>query len=211
MANRTEVIGSIWADGAPDVADGSTPTPNVTYGKTGATAEEIIAAWPYRAVADGSLFNEMMRRVTTLLSLMETYGTLPWCAATTYALGAKCMGSDGLEYIALVSNTNHNPVSSPTYWIPDEGKGTLDAVGSWTFPGGLILKWGTASANSGGVPYTYAGAGLEDFPTACFIVLPVTSGVASGLSYGIYPISKTGFTIYSSDATPTVVFLAIGC
>jgi microcystin-dependent protein len=117
MANRTTVIGGIWADGAINVPDGEQPIVDMTYGKTGIGTTEIEAGWPYKKIQDASAFNEMMRRITTLLTSLEKYGILPWCPSTVYVAGALVFGSDAVIYKALSANTNKDPITETSYWI----------------------------------------------------------------------------------------------
>src|SRR5574343_1418557 len=98
MANRTTIMGGIWADGAPDPPSGSTPAADTTYANSLIETSAITSGWPHLAVVDSADFNEVMRRVTTLLGMIETYGVLPFCATTNYPLGAQAIGSDGNMY-----------------------------------------------------------------------------------------------------------------
>ena len=117
MANRTEQLGGIWADGAPVPPTGTTPSAGTTYADPTLDLAGIEAGWPYSSVVDSASFNEMMRRITTLLNMLEEQGLLTFCAATTYSKGAKVLGSDGNMYHSIAdTNLNHDPVSSPTYW-----------------------------------------------------------------------------------------------
>lgn len=115
MANRTVVTGGIWAEGAPNLP--STPAEGVTYANSTLDVPTIQAGWPFATVVHSQNFNEIMRRVTTLLTQLETYGVLPWCATTSYPAGAIAMGADGVAYQSLVStNLNKDPVLFPTLW-----------------------------------------------------------------------------------------------
>jgi len=58
----------------------------------------MTTGWPYSQIVDSATFNEAMRRITTLLQLMEEYGVLTWCAATTYKTGGLAVGSDDFLY-----------------------------------------------------------------------------------------------------------------
>jgi len=72
--------------------------------------------------------------------------------------------------------------------------------------GNYFMQIGSGTASTGGVANTFD----DPFPNDCLIVIPITSGVASGISYGVEPISASGFTVYSSTGTPAIVYLAIG-
>lgn len=96
---------------------------------------------------------------------------------------------------------------------------TAAATGQTFLPGGIILKWGTTSAN-GTTAITFAGLGLSNFPNNCWQVMvnPVTTTgptVANDYVYAYSP-TTTGFTangvrrITLQASAVNFVFLAIG-
>ena len=119
MDNRTTTIGGIWANGAVDPV--SAPVAGTTYAKSELTQALIEAGWPFSVKVDSANFNEIMRRVTTLLGLLEQWGVLPWCEFTVYAIGGRALGSNGTIYKAIQASTNKDPISYPDYWEADGG------------------------------------------------------------------------------------------
>lgn len=84
---------------------------------------------------------------------------------------------------------------------------SLAAEGSYTLPGGLIVKWGTCNSSTTPQAKTFPTA----FPTACFAVL-LTNQLAAGTTYsdGASSVSTTGFSAYNGSALRTCYYLAIG-
>ena len=80
---------------------------------------------------------------------------------------------------------------------------TLAATGSQTFPGGLILKWGSVATNGSGVgSVSYATA----FPNAVFRTFAtLASSGLSAITVSSSVGAKTGFTVYACDPTITGV------
>ena len=115
MSDRSEIIGGIWAEGAANAP--SSPVEGETYAKSNMSEEDINNGYGYKSTPDSAKFNEILRRITTLLTLLESYGVLPWCPDTTYNLGGLCLGSNGLIYRSLQDgNTNYNPVYVGNPW-----------------------------------------------------------------------------------------------
>jgi hypothetical protein len=112
VSNRTTTFPTIWAKDAPDVSPNIAPVRLTTYAQTDLSNADLEAGWPYSKINDSSMFNEVMRRVTTLLQSIEQYGTLPWCSTTQYKAGGKCIASNGLEYRAKVDSLNEDPTNS---------------------------------------------------------------------------------------------------
>lgn len=71
------------------------------------------------------------------------------------------------------------------------GSGTLATAGTWTMPGGFIIKWGTNNFAAGsGAAISFVSA----FPTACFAVVAVRDGaVADAPAYGVNNVTAAGF------------------
>lgn len=115
MSDRSEIIGGIWAEGASNAP--SSPVEGETYAKSNMSESDIINAYGFKSTPDVAKFNEILRRITTLLTLLESNGVLPWCPDTTYNLGGLCLGSNGLIYRSLQDgNTNYNPVYVGNPW-----------------------------------------------------------------------------------------------
>lgn len=118
MANRNDVIGEIWAKGAPDVP--VTPAPSVTYANSTMSAETIRRAWAYTEIVASNNTNEMLRRITILLIQLEKQGILSYSVLTDYGIGALVLGSDNVLYKALIANGPEtgivDPVGNPSTW-----------------------------------------------------------------------------------------------
>lgn len=84
------------------------------------------------------------------------------------------------------------------------GAGTIAANGTWTFPGGLTIKWGTTGTASG-------GANRFNFPapfaTACFVVviMPNTNSATDAITAK----DAAGFN-FNSGAAVTFNYICIG-
>jgi hypothetical protein len=169
MANRTTVLGGIWASGAPDPPTGTPPAADTTYADSSLDSTTIIAGWPHAKIVDSADFNEFLRRASTLIGLQETYGILPFCASTTYPAGAKVMGADGITYSSLqAANTNKEPQTETAWWQPDillsdfTGHQLLETNGYQLFPGGLLLQWARISfSDLASFPATYSESGIR--------------------------------------------------
>lgn len=140
MADRTVTIGGVWANGAPNLPGGGPPAEGVTYANSALDNTTITAGWPFASIVHSENFNEIMRRLTSLVSQMETYGVLPWCATTNYPAGALAMGSDGVAYQALSVNVNKNPIAFPSVWV----RVKTDAT-----PAGVVIYTAAATPPAG--------------------------------------------------------------
>jgi hypothetical protein len=115
MSDRSEIIGGIWAEGASNAP--SSPVEGETYAKSNMSESDIINAYGYKSTPDVAKFNEILRRITTILTLLESNGVLPWCPNTTYEQGGLCIGYNGFTYRSLLgANTNNNPVTTGSPW-----------------------------------------------------------------------------------------------
>ena len=115
MSDRSEIIGGIWAEGASNAP--SSPVEGETYAKSNMSESDIINAYGFKSTPDVAKFNEILRRITTLLTLLESNGVLPWCPDTTYEQGGLCIGYNGFTYRSLLgANTNNNPVTTGSPW-----------------------------------------------------------------------------------------------
>ncbi len=183
MANRTTVVGGVWANGAPDPPSGTTPSAGTTYADSGITQSEIEEAWPYASVVDSSKHNELLRRITKLMQMLEQQGVMTYCASTTYVVGAKVLGSNGRLYNCIQAGANHDPTTSPTYWrlevtptlrhvfLRTSSSGDLGAltptagVYTMTVPAGVtrmfVRVWGGGGGGAGGAASAngYGGTG----------------------------------------------------
>ena len=135
--NRTVQVGGIWAESAPTPP--ASPSYGNTYANTSISEADIQAGWPFSVVVDSADFNEVMRRVSQLLTLIEGWGILPWSPLTTYDTGARVMGSNGALYLCVLGTTGNDPVSSPTYWQIED----ITAHAALTNPHGAVST-GTA-------------------------------------------------------------------
>jgi len=120
IVNRTEKIGGIWAEDAIDLPGVGTPTTGTTYAASAMTAQTMKDAWPYKETVSSGHFNEMLRRITTLLTLCETVGILPYCSLTEYTIGSVCMGTDGnLHQSKTSGNLGNDPVTDTAHdhWL----------------------------------------------------------------------------------------------
>lgn len=116
--DRTTVVGGVWANGAPDPP--AAPVPLVTYANSGLLQAAIEAGWPFSKVVDSADFNELMKRMTTLMISLEQQGMLSWSEFTDYTEGARVLGNDGRMYTAIAASTNINPVGNPDKWAADQ-------------------------------------------------------------------------------------------
>ena len=145
-SNRTIKVGGVWAEGAIDPP--ATPVQSTTYADSGVTEGEIQAGWPFADIVESAKFNEVMRRITSLIKLAEEWGVLSWNSSTTYATKALVMGSNGeIYYCKVASSTGNDPTTSPTQWGL-----AFEASGSVSTHAGL------ASPHSGQTPKTSSGS-----------------------------------------------------
>ena len=178
MANRTTITGGIWADGAIDVPIGEQPIVDMTYGKTDIAVAEIEAGWPYKKIQDASAFNEIMRRVTTLLTSLEQYGILPWCPSTVYAAGALAFGSDAVIYKALSANTNKDPFTETSYWIK---YGTDPKL---LVPTGTVVSYASLIVPDGWLECTGASVLISAY-SDLYVVIGTTYGQIDGSHFSL--------------------------
>lgn len=109
-----------------------------------------------------------------------------------------------------------NPSTGAVEWSDETGEptGTIGAAGSVTFPGGLILKWGTTVS----IPADSANNAIAfpvAFPTACYVVTMTAAsanGVGSAEKYsaGLHNISASGFQIDNDASASVFTWFAIG-
>lgn len=114
---RSVEIGGVWASGAADPP--AVPVSETTYGLSTLTPAQLVEGWPYAKTVDSAKFNEIMKRITSILVMIEKYGMLPWSPLTLYPIGARCMGSNNIIYRAIDTASNKNPTTETTYWTQD--------------------------------------------------------------------------------------------
>lgn len=102
-----------------------------------------------------------------------------------------------------------------TSWsVAGAGTSTQTANGTITFPGGLIMKWGTTATlatDSAANAVTFPTA----FPNACFVVQAQATtnngvSVAANYSWGVYSVTVTGFLLNNDSTASTFSWIAIG-
>lgn len=166
MANRTVVTGGVWAEGAADVP--AEPIAETTYALSTVTEAEIQEGWPFSKIVDSAKHNELMKRLTSLMLMVEEYGVLPWCATTSYKAGAVAMGSNGSVYKAVSDNTAQDPTSSPSVWR---------VFGST--PSGIV-EWFAGSAAPAGYLKCNGAAVSRTTYADLFAAIGTTYGVGDG-------------------------------
>ncbi len=81
------------------------------------TNAEIQAGWPLSNVPPSrKRFNWILKYLAQGVRYMMQMGIPVWDATEDYPVNARVMGSDGKTYKAILTSTNQNPVSAPTYW-----------------------------------------------------------------------------------------------
>lgn len=100
-----------------------------------------------------------------------------------------------------------------------KGASSPGSSGTTFIPGGVILKWGQASAN-GNTTITWASLGLSNFPTACWMVFaqPQNAGLPTSDGGYVYTANQTvaqfdALAVRRTTLASTAVtfkFLAIG-
>lgn len=120
MANTRSVIApGVFANDALTTIPPA-PVQGVAYRNPAISIDDSERGWPYAVPPMSDVFNEIMFRVTSLMSIMDGRGILGWTNLKDYTAGALQMGSDGELYQALQasgpSTTPQDPVSSVLYW-----------------------------------------------------------------------------------------------
>lgn len=113
--NRSTRTGGVWAEGSADPP--AEPVQGTTYSLSTLLEATINSGWPFSEVVDSAAFNEMMKRITSLLILCETLGIMTWNVDTTYDTSALCMGSNGSVYKSKTdANTGNDPTADVVNW-----------------------------------------------------------------------------------------------
>lgn len=182
-------------------SDAATPAASITIADAGGlyAATNVEAALQEVAAAAGNVPSQTGQSGKFLTTNgSATSWALPIPAQTGNA--GRFLGTDG---------TTASWQAAPT------GTSTQAANGSITFPGGLIMKWGTTSTlaeDSADNDITFPTA----FPSTCFMV---TGSASSGLGVGVgeekYSIScntftAAGFKVDNDSEATTVSWIAIG-
>lgn len=165
---RSVEIGGVWASGAADPP--AVPVSETTYGLSTLTPAQLVEGWPYAKTVDSAKFNEIMKRMTSILVMIEKYGMLPWSPLTLYPIGARCMGSNNIVYRAIDTASNKNPTTETTYWTQDSAIysgltmvfGEVAAPIGWTrktnwADGAMLCVRSTGTPTSGGTANPRAG------------------------------------------------------
>lgn len=209
--NRTTHISAIWADGAPNVD--VPPVPGVTYAESDISDVDIETGLPYKIIVPSQRLNEILKRITDLLTSSEQYGILPWCPTTGYKSGGLATGSDNIVYRAVIDNSNVDPTtSSATYWTKYPGGSDMSGLGYQAIIGGFIVKWGFI--NNDTTSSTINLVFPTPFPNACWVVLTTAwTHLAAGGVYTIDSRTVNGVTIAKGGAAQNYYFdwIAIGC
>lgn len=91
--------------------------------------------------------------------------------------------------------------------------GAADSTNGSTFLlGGMILKWGSNSANNPGNAITFAGDGSNAFPNHCFAVVITSTNASYTGGFAATAVTKTGFTATrtSGAGNTGIYYVAIG-
>lgn len=182
--------------------DSAIPAGSVTITDSGAlfTATNVEAALAeVMALVDGGLPTQTGNSG----KFLTTSGTVPsWASPLPTQTGnaGKFLSTDG---------TNASWQTAPT------GTSTQSPNGTVTFPGGLVMKWGTTSTlatDSGANPVTFGVA----FPNNCFAVIVNAStdvgtsggGVRYSMAATTYTVS--GFNIVNDGDASAATWFAVG-
>ncbi|RPI63125.1 MAG: hypothetical protein EHM48_02970, partial [Planctomycetaceae bacterium] len=118
-------------------------------------------------------------------------GVSAWSAATAYATVGTSVMRYGIQFVNLsASNTNHDPITSPTYWMAVPDKRELLAAST---SGRVIVGDSSPLHDFNNAAYSqYLSLGLHNF------------GGASGANYNAYLVHLDGQAI-GSGALSTIV------
>lgn len=97
-------------------------------------------------------------------------------------------------------------ITFPNTGVFTNALGSIGANGYQKLPNGLIIQWGSASANTTGVGVTFPIA----FTTACYCVQANNTNQTNPPAPSCSSISTTGFTATVSSGSPGFTWLAIG-
>lgn len=97
-----------------------TPISGASYREEGSD-QDIGNGWPFAQMVNSARFNQIMYKLTRLIKGVDEQGILSWSSATDYGVDAVVIGSDGQEYVSILTSGPsgagaQDPVSAPTYW-----------------------------------------------------------------------------------------------
>ena len=189
-SNRNDNLPAIWAADGSELPISGTPTAGITYVKAAMTELEQTTGWPFATIVNSALFNEAVKRITTLLVALNDWGILPWHEGTSYGISARVMGSDGKIYKSTAAaNVGNDPTSSPTKWADV----TVEThAANHSNPHGVTTTQIGAETPSGAQAKVNTEAGLRALADATHAALHGTS--AHGAS-----TSATGSSIAARD------------
>lgn len=202
-------------------------------------AQSLIAA----ALATAQASTASVELATTTTGTSTVYVVTPVNALTSYATGstrrvifhtasgaAPTLNISGLgaKNLKAYENDAKVAVRVPSGFVADvtydgvdlvvgpiqAAYGTIASTGSYTLPGGLIVKWGTSASfplDTANNTVTFAAA----FPTACFgaLAIPATDNGAGGAtqySWGVHTFTTTTFKVNNDAAASTFFWVALG-
>jgi hypothetical protein len=130
-----------------------------------------------------------------------------WSNTTAYVVGNLVTASNGDIYVAIASGTNHNPISSPTFWTPLLAAGSLVPAGGTTGQGLVKVSntdgdttWGTSIlaaianqevlGNISGGPLAPVGLTQAQLRTLLGLAAIAISGSGSDLSAATVALTK---------------------
>jgi hypothetical protein len=120
------------------VPDASQPSGSVNYTDGwGPLYQADQLTNPQALDVDRASDNQIYFDITEVLKEVQDNGVLPWRTDANYVVGATALGSDGLNYVALIANQGVDPVGDLTgTWIPLHnyiGQQDIDFTGVCTF------------------------------------------------------------------------------
>ena len=203
---RIITIPTIWAKNAVDVPYGQQPVEGTAYGKTSLENNDLEKGWQYKVIQDSSIFNELMRRMTGIVELLEQYGVLPWCADTLYKTGGLAIGYNNRVYQANIDNTGVDPTTTGSV--------------TWRLFGGIFSPGiGTYTAGATLTSTDFGRVTIYQSESAGTLILPsVTAGpvgsliMISSIAAGICTIARAGSAIIDAFGVygQTSIVLAAG-
>lgn len=184
--------------------------------KTDPGGVKVLAGWnaeipPYQ------YFNWWKNRVDQMLEHLEKNGVAVWDTNTVYAAEGLALGSDGVLYQAVLSQSGNNPTTDGgTNWRSLVCDGDFTEVAGYVVFNSrpaLIIQWGTV----------IIGANLTDteYPVALPVAFPNVFAAAVGSDnvtndteqddVGVRPNGLASIYIQNAeDVSSTVRFICIG-
>ncbi|UOF77004.1 baseplate wedge protein [Caudoviricetes sp.] len=177
------------------------------------TNAEIQAGWPLSNVPPSrKRFNWILKYLAQGVRYMMQMGIPAWDATEDYPVNARVMGSDGKTYKAILTSTNQNPVSAPTYWTrwgftlaEYDAEGTTPAQfdnsvkrASTAFVQRALGSWASARGLSSATTLTNAdfGTQIQCAASAAYtITMMSTTGVPVGAAFRVCNLSGSNITL----------------